>query len=238
LVVESRFTVDNIEEQGSYMLYFSPLRDAPGHSYAWELAADGDASTGLGLCQDGEGRAALSVYGVDWAQVYGDEIFIAERQAPLPRAYVVYSTEVISDSTQAIARLLDEQFDLRNMAVTAVDVGLPLTTTLPADPATIIEYHQTKIVLEGTAASAGLLILGDGYHPGWQATLNGEAVPVIKANYVQRGVVLPPGPYQVVIYFAPAALRNGTIASVLGLLLFAFIWVVDHRYFRGRGQFD
>ncbi len=140
LVVESQFTVDDIfgedvEEHGAYTLYFSPLREAPGRSYVWELAAaEDDRPTGIGLCQDGDGAAALSIYGVDWAQVYGDEIFIAERQAPLPRAYVVYGAEVLSNADHRISRLLDEQFDLRNLAVDGAGCGATLHHRDPFGP--------------------------------------------------------------------------------------------------------
>jgi hypothetical protein len=233
LVVESQFTVGDIGDQGKYTLYFSPIKDAPGHSFAWQLgAADQSIPTGLALCQGGNGAASLSVYGVDWAQVYGDEIFIAERQAPLPRAYVVYGSEVYSDSTQAITRLLDERFDLRNMAVTSQDIGLPTIAGSPADPATVSEYQPARIVLEGSAASKGLLILGDAYHPGWQATVNSQPAPIIKVNQVERGLLVPPGPYRVLLYFAPETLRSGEFAGGAGLILFVILGFVDFR--RGR----
>jgi hypothetical protein len=240
-VVESQFAVADIGEQGGYTLYFSPLHDAPGRSYAWELAAaDVGTPSGVSLCLDEQSAAALAIYGVDWAQVYGDEknndLFIAARQAPLPRAYVVYGAEVIPDAGEQIARLLDEQFDLRNRAVLSQDVGLPATPTASADAATVVEYRQRRVVLEGNAEQAGLLILGDAYHPGWRATLNGRPVPVIPTNYVQRGVLLPAGAYRIVFTFAPETLRYGALASALGLLLLAGLWFVDYRYQRASQQ--
>jgi MFS family permease len=237
LVVESKFTVGDIGPEGSYTLYFSPIEDAPGHSFAWELAAvDEDTPTGVALCQDKNSVASLSAYGADWAQVYGDEIFISERHAPLPRAYVVYGTEVYTESSRAISRLLDEQFDLRNMAVIPQDVGLPSITRYLADPATITEYWPTRVVLEGIAANKGFLILGDAYHPGWQAILNGRTVSVMKVNQVERGILVPAGPYRVIMYFTPKTLCYGAATSGVGLLLFITVWLLDHRRSKRRSS--
>jgi hypothetical protein len=159
------------------------------------------------------------VYGADWSEVYQGEVYIFERLAPLPRAYIVYAAEHIPDDFQAVSRLLDESFDLRNIAVVAEPVDLPVKSNIPSSRAEIIAYQDTLVVVECSAIQDGLLILGDQFHPGWQAYLNGRPTPIIRVNHILRGILLPPGEHQVVFKFAPTSLQIGSWLSLVGVVI-------------------
>jgi len=218
LVLDSRQDAGELADRQNLTLYFAPEREAPGRAYVWEVSAPEADHTGVGLCALADGRPAIAVYGADWAQVYQGEVYVFERLAPLPRAYVVYAAEYIPDDTQALSRLLDASFDLRNTAVVPVPLDLPAQADIPATPAEIIAYQDTRVVIEASAAQRGLLILGDQFHPGWKAYLDGQPTAVLRVNHVVRGVVLPPGEHQVVFRFAPASLRTGGLLSLGGLV--------------------
>lgn len=149
------------------------------------------------------------MYGADWAQAYAGELFIAERLAPLPRASVVYAAETIADEAQATQRLLDEAFDLRQAAITDRPTGLPAQAGRPARRATLEVYGDTRVVVRAFADEAGLLVLGDAYHPGWIATIDGQPAPVQRVNLLWRGVPVPAGEHEVVFTLAPPSLRFG-----------------------------
>ncbi|MFQ5594491.1 MAG: YfhO family protein [Anaerolineae bacterium] len=220
LVLDDRVNIAELQDQQALTLYFEPERDAPGHTYVWEVAATEAAPhTGVSLCTDTAGWPAISVYGADWSQVYQGEVHIFERLAPLPRAYVVYAAEHIPDDAQAVRRLLDGSFDLRNAVVTANQLDLPTEAATPATPAEIVAYEDTRVVINVSAIQQGLLILGDQFYPGWQAYLDGRPATVYRVNHVMRGVVLPAGDHQVVFRFAPASLRVGGRLSLAGLVV-------------------
>ena len=228
LVLDARQDAAGLEDRQNLTLYFAPEKEAPGQTYVWEVAAAQAAPhTGVGLCTDADGRPAISVYGADWSEAYQGEVYIFERLAPLPRAYVVYAAEYIPDDAQAVSRLLDESFDLRNVAVTVDPLDLPAKADIPASRAEIVAYQDTRVVINASAVQRGLLILGDQFYPGWQAYLDGQPATVLRVNHVLRGVALPPGDHQVVFEFVPSSLRTGGQLSLVGITALMILAALD-----------
>jgi uncharacterized membrane protein YfhO len=64
------------------------------------------------------------------------------------------------------------------------------------------------------ADRAGYVVMADAYDPGWRATVDGEATPVLRANVAFRAVAVPAGPHVVEMAYRPRALALG-----LGLTL-------------------
>jgi hypothetical protein len=231
LMLDIRQDVAELEDGQTLTLYFAPEKGAPGQIYTWEIAAAEATHTGVGLCTLADGRPSISVYGADWSEVYQGEVYIFERLAPLPRAYIVYAAEHIPDDFQAVSRLLDESFDLRNVAVVAEPVDLPVKSNIPSSRAEIIAYQDTLVIVKCSAIQDGLLILGDQFHPGWQAYLNGRPTPIIRVNHILRGILLPPGEHQVVFKFAPTSLQIGSWLSLVGIVILIILVAFD-RHFR------
>ncbi len=228
LALESAVASGQLQNQQPTTFFFAPETDAPGQTYVWEVTTTAEHS-GVALCQSAAGSPAIGLYGAEWAQAYAGEIFIAERLAPLPRAYVVYAAEAICDDTQLLSHVLDETFDIRHSALTAEEVGLPSTPPQLAQPAVIASYADTRIVIHATAAQAGLLVLGDYDYPGWVVTVDGQAVPIVRTNWLWRGVKLPPGEHTVVFQFSSASVRYGLGLSGAGVLLMLLLCVIDYR---------
>lgn len=224
LVPESVFTAGQAHHQGRLSFYFAVETDAPGNVYVWEISTS-EPRTGLRVCAQPDGAPDFAVYGADWAQAYAGELFIAERLVPLPCAAVVYAAETIADEAQAAQRLLDEAFDLRQAAITDRPAGLPAQAGRPARRATLEVYGDTRVIVHAFADEAGLLVLGDAYHPGWTATIDGQPAPVQRVNLLWRGVPVPAGEHEVVFTLAPPSLRFGLApggagaVGVLALLL-------------------
>ncbi len=218
LMLDARQDVAQLEDGQALTLFFEPEREAPGQTYVWEAAAaEGVAHTGVGLCTDADDQPALSVYGIDWSEVYRGEVAIFERLSPLPRAYVVYGAEYIPDDSQAVSRLFDESFDLRNSAVVADPLHLPGETQISASPAEIVTYEDTKVIIRASAIRPGLLVLGDQFHPGWRAYVDGQSTPVVRANHALRGVALASGEHEIVFKYSPSSLKTGGYLSLAGI---------------------
>jgi hypothetical protein len=198
--------------------FFAPEADAPGRVYEWEVSTEA-AQTGLALCQSAEGQPAVGVYGAAWTQSFADNLFVAERLAPLPQAYVVYAAEVIPGPEQAAARVLDDAFDLRHAAIVGEPVGLPARVSRPATPAHVTSDQPTRMTVQVTAALPGLLVLGDYPWPGWQAWVDGQRVPIWAANVIWRGVRLDAGEHVVELRYQPESLTRGLVLTGLGGLL-------------------
>lgn len=91
-----------------------------------------------------------------------------------------------------------------------------------------IEYSDTRIEIDVNANSEAYLILNDAYYPGWKATVNGEPVPVYRANVMFRAVPVPAGESTVVFTFEPdlwrTALMIGGVLWLLASLGLVLVW--------------
>ncbi|MDG1822436.1 MAG: YfhO family protein [Flavobacteriaceae bacterium] len=58
------------------------------------------------------------------------------------------------------------------------------------------------------------------YANGWQAYVDGVAVPHFKVNYLLRGLIIPPGEHEVVFMFSPTIIQRGTLFMASGWVLF------------------
>lgn len=87
--------------------------------------------------------------------------------------------------------------------------------------------HEIRLHVRAAAPRKGemaLLSLSEPLAPGWIAeTSKGARLPIIGVNGVQRGVVLPPGSYNVRLVYKPFSLRLGLFISLIsGTVLVGF----------------
>jgi uncharacterized membrane protein YfhO len=59
-----------------------------------------------------------------------------------------------------------------------------------------------------------MLVLADSFYPGWRATVDGVAAPILRANLTFRAVALEPGVHEVVFTYYPAGWRWGVGVSL------------------------
>jgi len=71
-----------------------------------------------------------------------------------------------------------------------------------------------------------LLVIADAWHPFWKAQKdNGESLSVIKANKVFKGIKLPPGRYDIKVYFDNSPYKPGIFIAIISWVLFLGVWV-------------
>lgn len=79
-----------------------------------------------------------------------------------------------------------------------------------------IERTSDRIVME--AEGPGVLIVADGYHPAWEADIDGQPAPIYPANVAFRGMLLPEGRHTITMRFRPASKREGLAVTALFLV--------------------
>jgi uncharacterized membrane protein YfhO len=99
-------------------------------------------------------------------------------------------------------------------------------STDPAASVEIERYEEEHVVLRTRGRRAGVVVLTDAYDPGWEATLDGRPVSLLRANLAFRGVAVPPGEHVIAMRYRPAALRWGAflaLTAVAGLTAARFL---------------
>jgi hypothetical protein len=85
----------------------------------------------------------------------------------------------------------------------------------------LVEYGLNKISFESSNSSDGFAVFSDIYYPkGWKAYIDGKETPIVRTNYVLRGLQIPAGNHQIVFEFKPESYHTGRkIALVCSLLV-------------------
>ena len=73
---------------------------------------------------------------------------------------------------------------------------------------------------EYTAGSNLFAVFSEVYYDkGWKAYVDGQEVPIVRTNYLLRGLALPKGEHQVEFIFAPSSMRISNTVSLLASII-------------------
>jgi hypothetical protein len=213
---------------------FNPLGIAPYHAYRW--------------ASGGRGAPLYNLMGVKYVlankgQPPGDERLIpvyAENPEidvflntqALPMALLVHEAQGAPDHEAAWQAIHAEGFDPARTVV--LEQEPPFTAPDAINEGAKIEfvrYDLNRIELAVETPADGWLVLSEVYYPGWQATVDGERVDVLRADYTFRAVPLSPGSHFVRLWFAPATWYVGlTVSGVTWSVLAVWaVWMARRR---------
>jgi len=155
-----------------------------------------------------------------------EQVYVSPRGAvlyrnrdALPRAYVVGNTEIVQGAAAEITRLLSREFDARTTAL--LDAPLPSGVDVQPGATGTVQWVKRDVddmTLRVNVDRPALLMLLDNYYPAWEATVDGNEVPIVRANYTFRAIPVPAGDHTVRVYYYPGAIRKGATISI-GILL-------------------
>ncbi len=146
----------------------------------------------------------------------------------LPRAYVVEQFEIVNQQT-AFERIRDGDFDFWSavMLERAPEVPgwrMPLSP-VRARPATIENYQDEFVEIRAATREHALLVLTDGFFPGWVARIDGEPIEILRANGVFRAIHLAPGDHRITFSYEPRSFAWGLRISAVSFALWGGVWL-------------
>lgn len=125
------------------------------------------------------------------------------------------------------------------------EVMRALTMFNPKDTAIVDETDRSKITLNNTDSAAAVKLLYNDndileytassktggfavfseiyYEDGWVATVDGKETPIVRTNYVLRGLQLPAGDHKIKFEFKPVSFINSNKAAIGSS---ALIWIL------------
>ena len=167
------------------------------------------------------------------------ELAVYRNRNALPRAWVVHDARTASDPADALAQLQAADFDpATTLALLDADLSIATPFGRP-DPATrepsgrgqaqIVARSNHRLRVDVATAGPGFLVLSEVWYPGWRATVNGTAVPVLRVDGSLRAVPVPAGESTVEMWYAPRSWRWGLALAGLGLVSMVALLVLDRR---------
>jgi hypothetical protein len=148
----------------------------------------------------------------------------------LPRAKLYSDWQVTTNDTYVLQQLASASFDPWK-SVFVSGSGTPKPTANAAQNSdgtvTFANYSPTKINFEATNKTASVLLLNDKFDSNWKVAVDGKPAPLLRCNYIMRGVYLEPGSHQIEFRFAPpmATLYVSLLAILIALGLLVFLVV-------------
>src|SRR5262249_36641702 len=99
----------------------------------------------------------------------------------------------------------------------------------PPDPdarVEIVRLGDEWLEVQTHSRTPAFLVLADVMYRGWQARVNGRLVPIVRTDYVLRGVSVPAGDSTVMFVFRPLSFYAGATLSLLACVTAAglLIW--------------
>ncbi len=80
------------------------------------------------------------------------------------------------------------------------------------------ERDRESLRIEGTTRGDALLVVNDAFWPGWEARIDGTAVPILCADSCVRAVSWPPGRHVLDMDYRPSEVWYGIGVTLIGVL--------------------
>lgn len=157
------------------------------------------------------------------------QIYPSRNPGALGNVWFVREIQYVKDAAAEMKAL--DQFDPQKTAVVQESYRASVNTPV-ADSGAVISLtkddHDIVTYSSNSSAPQFAVFSEVFYDRGWKAFINGQETPIVKVNYVLRGLSIPAGRHAIEFRFEPASYYNGrrvtTISQViLALLLLAAI---------------
>lgn len=171
---------------------------------------------------------------------------------PLPRVWAVSSARVVADPDDLLSELMAADFDPTSEVLLEptspsglfgdLNLGFGTRTLDHAlSPPELIPHPEISPVpislreggnsrtIDLTLEQPAYLVLAYTYYPGWRATVDGQPVEVLRANYTFMALPLEAGSHQIVLNYRPVSLKLGALITGLSVLTTIGVLMIARR---------
>ena len=161
---------------------------------------------------------------------------VLENRQVLPKAWLVTRAEQVTDHAERLKRLQESAFNPLKTALVESPPQLALAAAENPGSVRLLQYEGEQIRLTADIATNCLLVLGEKYHQGWKATVDGRQQLIVPVNHILRGLYLTPGKHTVEFRFDPLPFKIGKWLTLGFLTLFGLIALREWWFWRRSGD--
>jgi hypothetical protein len=115
---------------------------------------------------------------------------LLEFTGALPRAKLYGRWESGREDNDVLKLLTTPAFDPETTVLVADPLPAPVVPKANLGTVTIMRHGPKKVVLQANASAPAVLVLNDRYDPNWRVTIDGQPAPLLRCNFIMRGVSL------------------------------------------------
>jgi len=162
---------------------------------------------------------------------YAREVELIPNNSAFPRAYVVHRAFFEPENKKLFAKTFFLREQLRQVVIIQESederIQKILQTVPPQDGSVvkINKYTANEVILHAQMEHPGFIVLGDTFHPDWQAFIDGKKTRIYFTNGLIRSVFVPEGTHTIRYVFKPWSFYLGLGISGLTLLIWCGIWI-------------
>ena len=142
-------------------------------------------------------------------------------------AWLVGKIKSVNNANEEILAInntfLEDEVILRNEIAQSLPKSIAQDSTASIQ---LTSYSPTELVYKASTATDQIAVFSEIYYPhGWKATVDGQEVDILKANYILRALPLSKGNHEIVFTYEPQVISTGkTIMIASNILLIAVIF--------------
>jgi hypothetical protein len=156
------------------------------------------------------------------SRLYEDLCFV-------PRAYVAGHARFSTDSQETLDLLASRDFDTLNTVILAAPPGSApaiapsgnrpssIDNPAPAGQVEIMQRDPNSVTLRAELSRPAYVVLLERYDPSWEATVDGQASTVLRANQIFRAVYVAAGAHRIRFEYHQRGLRAGLAITLVTL---------------------
>ena len=149
----------------------------------------------------------------------GPDMKIYDNSVALPRAFFVNRYEVAEGIT-ILNKIASMSFNPRDVLYFQENPKISIEPASPLARAEFTRFKMHNLELTTTTTGNNLLFMSETYYPvGWKAFVDGNEIPIYRANYLFRAVVIPPGTHKLEMKFEPKGFFIGKNLSLAANVL-------------------
>ncbi|MFC4261695.1 YfhO family protein [Ferruginibacter yonginensis] len=171
-------------------------------------------------------QAVLNMLNAKWFIVgEGDKIQALQNPEALGNAWFVKNVRFVDGPAAEMKALTN--LNTKDSAVADASYKDIITNyTAPDSLATIkmTQFDNDAITYESNSTSNNAAIFSEIYYKDWNAYIDGNKVPIFKANYVLRGLIIPAGKHKIEFKFEPTIFYTSKkVSDITNWVLFILI---------------
>jgi hypothetical protein len=155
-----------------------------------------------------------------------DSFKIFENKNVLPRAFIVFESEVIKNSKDILERMTSPDYNFGKKVILEEPPQFQ-----PAKPVhenagysiKYIKYSNDEVIMEVSCDGPGILVISDLYTPDWKAFIDEIHTKIYRANYAYRSVCIPAGKHTLTFKYSPLSYKIGAIMTIIGMVILTII---------------
>jgi len=169
----------------------------------------------------------------------GAEYYIYENMRSLPRVMLIPSIARMEEGKILPAMKSETEDDFLRHAY--VDTASPAMTLRNGGENRVVKssedefvsnlghvkvarYEDEYVAIDCDINEESFFMITDTFFPGWKAYVGPRAIPIVRADYIYRGLKLSPGRYTLVMSYSPQANRWARDVSITVFIIAVILW--------------